>query len=47
MVDIKIVKKNEIYIKLICESHILYEFSSHFTFEVPGAKFMPQYRGKY
>jgi len=47
MVDIKIVKKNEIYIKLICEPHILYEFAPHFTFEVPGAKFMPQYRSKY
>jgi superfamily II DNA or RNA helicase len=47
MVDIKIAKKNEIYIKLICETHILYEFAPHFTFEVPGAKFMPQYRGKH
>ena len=47
MVDIKIAKKNEIYIKLICEPHILYEFAPHFTFEVPGAKFMPQYRNKY
>jgi len=47
MVDIKIQKKNEIYIKLICEPHILYEFAPHFTFEVPGAKFMPQYRNKH
>jgi superfamily II DNA or RNA helicase len=47
MVDIKIAKKNEIYIKIICEPHILYEFAPHFTFEVPGAKFMPQYRSKY
>ena len=47
MADIKIIKKNEIFIKLICEPHILYEFAPHFTFEVPGAKFMPQYRSKY
>jgi superfamily II DNA or RNA helicase len=47
MADIKISKKNEIYIKLTCEPHILYEFTPHFTFEVPGAKFMPQYRSKY
>ena len=47
MVDIKIAKKNEVYIKLICEPHILYEFAPHFTFEVPGAKFMPQYRSKH
>ncbi|NBV27697.1 DEAD/DEAH box helicase [bacterium] len=47
MVDIKIVKKNEVYIKLICETHILYELAPHFTFEVPGAKFMPQYRSKH
>jgi superfamily II DNA or RNA helicase len=47
MADIKIIKKNEIYVKLICEPHILYEFAPHFTFEVPGAKFMPQYRSKH
>lgn len=47
MADIKIAKKNEIYVKLICEPHILYEFAPHFTFEVPGAKFMPQYRSKH
>jgi len=47
MADIKIAKKNEVYIKLICDPHILYEFAPHFTFEVPGAKFMPQYRSKY
>jgi len=47
MADIKIIKKNEIYVKLVCEPHILYEFAPHFTFEVPGAKFMPQYRNKY
>ena len=46
MTDIKIFKKNEIYIKLECESHILYELQQYFTFEVPNAKFMPQRRNK-
>ena len=42
MCDVRIHKKNEVYIKLECESHILYELQEYFTFEVPGAKFMPQ-----
>jgi superfamily II DNA or RNA helicase len=44
--DIKIHKKNEVYIKLECEPHILYELQEYFTFEVPNAKFMPQRRHK-
>ena len=47
MSDVKILKKNEIYIKLKCEPHILYELQRYFTFEVPGAKFMPQMRSKH
>jgi len=47
MCDVRIHKKNEVYIKLECESHILYELQEYFTFEVPGAKFMPQMRSKY
>jgi len=46
MSDIIISKKNEVYIKLECESHILHELAPHFTFSVESAKFMPQYRGK-
>jgi len=44
--NIKISKKNEVYIKLECEPHILYELQQYFTFEVPNAKFMPQRRNK-
>jgi len=44
MADVTIVKKNEVYIKLECEPHILYELQPHFTFSVESAKFMPQYR---
>ena len=46
MSDVKIHKKNEVYIKLECEPHILYELQQYFTFEVPGSKFMPQMRNK-
>ena len=47
MANIIIQKKNEIYIKVETEPHIHQELSEHFTFDVPGAKFMPQYRSKY
>jgi superfamily II DNA or RNA helicase len=47
MSDVIIHKKNEVYVKLECEPHILYELQEYFTFEVPGAKFMPQMRSKY
>jgi len=46
MSDVIIHKKNEVYIKLECEPHILYELAPYFTFSVESAKFMPQYRGK-
>jgi len=42
-----ITKKNEVYITVDAEPHVYYELSDQFTFEVPGAKFMPQYRSKY
>lgn len=47
MTDIVISKKNEVYLKIECEPHIKYELSDQFTFDVPGAKFMPQYRSKH
>ncbi len=47
MTNITIEKKNEIYLKVSTEPHIHQELSEYFTFEVPGAKFMPQYRSKY
>ena len=47
MDDIIIQKKNEVYLKLQAEPHIFQELSEYFTFEVPGSKFMPQYRNKY
>jgi len=47
MSDVVISKKNEVFIKLECEPHILYELQPYFTFEVEGAKFMPQMRNKH
>ena len=47
MTDIIISKKNEVFLKIKAESHIYQELSEHFTFDIPGAKFMPQYRSKY
>lgn len=47
MSDVVIQKKNEVYLKVDCEPHIKHELADKFTFEVPGAKFMPQYRSKY
>ena len=45
--DITIRKKNEVYVTVKAEPAICQELSDLFTFDVPGAKFMPQYRSKY
>lgn len=45
-VNLVISKSNEVFLKIQTEPHIEYELRDHFKFEVPGAKFMPQYRGK-
>ena len=47
MTHLIIKKKNEVYTTINSEQHVYHELSDHFTFEVPGAKFMPQYRNKY
>jgi superfamily II DNA or RNA helicase len=44
MTDVKIQKRNEVYLSVDCEPHIKYELSEYFSFDVPGAKFMPQYK---
>ena len=46
MSHMKIGKKNEVYLQIETEPHIARELSEYFTFEVPGAKFMPAYRNK-
>ena len=45
-VNLIIQKSNEVFLKIKTEPHIDYELRDYFKFEVPNAKFMPQYRGK-
>jgi len=47
MSHLSISKKNEVNLQVKSETHVFYELSDYFTFDVPGAKFMPQYRNKY
>jgi len=47
MDKLNIYKKNEVYLKIDCERGTARELSDYFTFEVPGAKFMPAYRNKF
>ena len=47
MEKIYIRKINEIYNKIECEPSTAYELNDYFTFDVPGAKFMPAYRNKF
>jgi superfamily II DNA or RNA helicase len=46
METVKIKKINEVYNKVDCEPSIAYELNDYFTFDVPGAKFMPAVRNK-
>ena len=45
--NLVISKCNEAFLKIDAEPHIQYELRDHFTLEVEGAKFMPQYRNKH
>ena len=47
MSHLSISKKNEVNLQVKSETHVYYELSDYFTFDVPNAKFMPQYRNKY
>jgi hypothetical protein len=42
--DLRICKKNEVYLKVEAEPHINYELADFFTFEVESAKFMQKTR---
>jgi ABC-type cobalt transport system substrate-binding protein len=44
MITIK--KYDETYAKIICDPGIAMEISDQFTFEIPGAKFMPAFKNK-
>ena len=43
---IKVTKKNEVSLKVEADASTLMELSSFFTFDVPGAKFMPSYKSR-
>jgi len=47
MDKIQIEKLDEVYNKIHCEPSVAYELNDYFTFDVPGAKFMPAYRNKF
>lgn len=44
MADIIVTKHNESFVKVKCDPDLAREISDTFTFEVPGAKFMPAYK---
>jgi len=46
MADITLAKKDEVYLKILCEPSIAQELSDYFCFDVPGAKFHPLYRSR-
>lgn len=41
-----IVPVDDVWIRVDCDDHIAREISQHFSFDVPGAKFMPQFRNR-
>ena len=43
---LRVSKLNEVYVKIDCEPSTAYELNDYFTFDVPGAKFMPAYKNK-
>ena len=43
---LEISKIDEAFIKISCDPSVAYELNDYFTFEVPGAKFMPMFRNK-
>lgn len=42
----KIVKYDEVYLRVVCDQDVAYELQEYFTFFVPGYKFMPLYKNK-
>ena len=47
MTNLIISKKNEVHLHIESDIHVYYELADYFTFDVPGAKFMPTYKNKY
>ena len=47
MTNLIISKKDEVHLHIESDIHVYYELADYFTFEVPGAKFMPTYKSRY
>ncbi len=47
MTHLVISKKNEVFLRVEAEPHVYYELADQFTFDVPGAKFMPTYQKRH
>ena len=45
--SIRVRKYNSVYIRVDAEKSTCRELSEYFTFDVPGASFMPAYRNRY
>lgn len=46
MADITVEKYNSVYNKIHCDTSIGYDLGSYFTFQVPGARFIPSVRAR-
>ena len=44
MTELVVAKKNHIFLTVKAEPHVHYELADYFTFDIPNAKFMPQYK---
>jgi superfamily II DNA or RNA helicase len=44
MSELVVAKKNNIFLTIKTEPHVHYELADYFTFDIPNAKFMPQYK---
>jgi len=44
MNNLIIKKKNEVFLTIEADPHVHYELADYFTFDIPNAKFMPQYK---
>lgn len=46
METLRIQKINDVHLKVVCDSGIMYELGEYFTFNVPGARFSPAFKNK-
>lgn len=43
---VRVEKINEVYVRIVADPSVKMELSDQFTFDVPGAKFMPSYKNR-